>query len=99
MSHNHHNRVSEHFADEAVGVAERGYEAVQDAIQKEPMAITLAAFGIGLAVGTAAAVLMTRSNRKSHLSSHLSSMESLGRRVYESMADVLPESVRQHLPR
>jgi hypothetical protein len=96
MSGNHHhNRVSEHFADEAVGVAERGYEAVQDAIQKEPMAITLAAFGIGLAVGTAAAVLMTRSSRKSHQTS----MESLGRRVYESLADALPESVRQHLPR
>lgn len=96
MSGNHHhNRVSDHFADEAVGVAERGYEAVQDAIQKDPMAITLAAFGIGLAVGTATAVLMTRSSRKAPLSS----MESLGRRVYESLADVLPESVRQHLPR
>ncbi len=97
MSHNHShtNRVSDHFEDEAVGIAEQGYEAVQEAIQKDPMTITLAAFGIGMALGTAAAVLLTRRSAptpRSHF-------ESLGRRVFDSLADVLPESVRQHLPR
>jgi hypothetical protein len=95
MSHNHQNRVREHFTDETVGVAERGYEAVQEAIQQEPMAVTLAAFGIGLAIGTGVAALLSRS----HQSSHRSSMESFGRRIYESLADVLPDNVRQHLPR
>jgi len=96
MSQNHHhNRVREHFEDEAVGVAERGYEAVQEAIQKEPMAVTLAAFGIGLAIGTAAAVMLSRSSQPSRRSN----MEAFGRRIYDSLADVLPESVRQHLPR
>jgi len=95
MSHNHShtNRVKEHFEDEAVGVAERGYEAVQDAIQKDPMTMTLAAFGIGLAIGTAAAVLLARRQ------SSPKHVESFGRRVLDSLADVLPESVRQHLPR
>lgn len=96
MSENHHqNRVKDHFENEAVGVAERSYEAVQEAIQKEPMAVTLAAFGIGIALGTAAAALLSRSNPPSRRSS----MEAFGRRMYASLAEVLPESVRQHLPR
>lgn len=97
MSHNHHspNRVSEHFTDEAVAIAERGYEAAGEAIRKEPVAITLAMFGVGLALGTAAAVMLTRKPR----ASRSGTLESLGKHVMDSLRDVLPDAVRQHLPR
>ena len=97
MSHNHHtqNRVSGHFTAEAATMVERGREAVEKAIRKEPAAVTLAMFGIGLALGTAAAVLLTRKPR----ASQKGSLESLGRHVLNSLRDVLPDAVRQHLPR
>jgi hypothetical protein len=97
MSHNHRsqNRVSEHFTDEAVAVAERSYEAVGEAIRKEPVAVTLAMFGIGVALGTAAAVMLTRKPQPSTTGT----LESLGKHVLDSLRDVLPDAVRQHLPR
>jgi len=97
MSHNHQNRVSEHFTDEAMEYAERGYEKVQEAIREEPLAATLAAFGIGLALGTAAAMLLSSSrNEPVHTARGL---ESLGRRVLDSIREALPDAVSQHLPR
>jgi len=97
MSQNHHqtNRIQDHFTDEAVAYAEQGYEAVQEVIQKEPMAITLAAFGIGLAVGTAAAVMLARQSPPSRTQQ----LESFGKKILDSISEALPESVRQHLPR
>lgn len=102
MSENHHtqNRVSHHFSDEAVAMAEKSYEAVGDAIRKEPMTATLAMFGVGLAIGTAAAVLITRKPQpKSRAAAMAGTMECIGRSVLDSIREALPDAVRQHLPR
>lgn len=97
MSGNHNrgstNRVREHFPEGVAGVADQCYEAVEEAVQENPVAITLAVFGIGLAIGTAAAVMLSRPRRPSHLAM----AESIGRRVLDSVSEYLPASLQAHL--
>jgi hypothetical protein len=96
MSGNHaaKNRVQEHFTDEVSGAAERCVEAVDEVIQENPTTVILATFGAGLALGCAVAVMLSRPHRETPRSM----AESFGRKILDSLADVLPDSVKQHLP-
>ncbi len=68
-------------------------EWAENFIQRSPMIATLAVFGLGLGVGAIIGSLLADSAPPSRRQQ----AEALGRRVLDSLSDVLPDSVRRHL--
>ncbi len=89
------NRMHEHFEtdDAEAPMATRCAAAAESAIKEHPLAMTMALFGVGLGLGvvvgsTLAEPLGVRRQPTA---------ENLGRRILESIAEYLPESVQKQL--
>lgn len=65
----------------------------EDSIRENPMAATLTAFGLGVGVGAVVGVLLAEPPSRSRRQT----AEMLGRRMLDSIAESLPDSVRRYV--
>ncbi len=98
MSTANKNRIAEDLSQEG-GPSEWQRQlsdcqhATADAIRENPLAATLAVFGVGFCVGTAIGAMFgeTDFRRRENLAN------SLGRRLMQSINDYTPDVLQQHL--
>jgi hypothetical protein len=92
----HTNRISE-FDDPSKSEWQRHMEQCQemvtDSVRQNPMGAAMVVFGLGFGIGLALGGALGESSvsRRQQLA------KSLGRRMLDSVADIMPESVQQHL--
>lgn len=65
----------------------------EDSIRENPMAATMAAFGLGVGVGAVIGMMLAEPPARTRRQT----AEMLGRRMLDSIAEALPESVRRHV--
>jgi hypothetical protein len=92
MAQKQKSRVKEHQAvldEPESSIDEYRRQAVQQ-FEQHPVAVTLGAFGLGIGLGAmiGAALAGSRSSRVERTA------ESIGRRVLDSISDLLPNSLR-----
>lgn len=68
-------------------------ECITDSVRENPMTATLVVFGVGFGIGTLIGSMLgeSTSSRQRNLA------QSLGRRMMDSLSDVMPASVQHHL--
>jgi len=69
-------------------------DAAAETFQEYPIAATFGMFALGLGIGTAIGALMAKPMGFVH---ERTQAENLGRRVLDSIAEYMPESVQRHL--
>lgn len=74
-------------------LASRCCEFAEDSIRENPMAATLTAFGLGVGLGAVVGVLLAEPPSRSRRQT----AEVLGRRMLDSIAETLPDSVRRYV--
>jgi hypothetical protein len=68
-------------------------EYTEESFRENPMAATLTAFGIGVGLGAAIGMMIAEPASKSRRQT----AEALGRRMLDSVAESLPQSVRRYV--
>ncbi|MBX3440436.1 MAG: hypothetical protein KF861_23300, partial [Planctomycetaceae bacterium] len=89
----HQNRIGRHMneagGDEA-SLFSQCRDVTRETIEESPMLATLIAFGVGIGLGAAVGGMLVHADTgRRHWNA-----EALGRRVLDSIADALPDSVR-----
>ena|SRR5690606_22960485 len=68
-------------------------EYTEESLCENPMGATLAAFGVGVGLGAAIGMMLAEPASKSRRQT----AEALGRRMLDSVAESLPQSVRRYV--
>jgi hypothetical protein len=78
---------------ERMSLVSRCCQATEESIQQNPMLMTVAAFGVGVGLGALVGCRLAEPDA----TSRRHAAEALGRRMLDSIAEVLPEPVRRYV--
>jgi hypothetical protein len=91
----HQNRMQDQPSglDDPMALASHYCGVTEDLIRNNPMLVTVAVFGLGVGLGT----LLSSQLAEPPTTSRRHTAEVLGRRMLDSIAEVLPDSIRRHV--